>query len=229
MASDVVASVEPKRPEIGESDGVSRRIQAGLASLVFAGLLIGVGILIRGPMAVLQNPSSNPTAFAALVTSSSFRVWMVTTVASVPLRIFGFLGLYALLRDTRYELAALVGLLVGVTSLALFGHVIGLSHFTWPAVGRLYRNGATEMIQLAGFPGYSIEVFGLSIVLELVAIILFSVAMWRSKRLPRGAIALFAIHIVPLKLAGILGHRIEALGGFVLALSAAWMILAIRS
>lgn len=228
MASETTGNVEAEAVEIANRGSASLRVRAGLASLALAGLLVGVGILARGPAGAVRNPDADPTGFVALVTATAFTVWMVTTVASVLLRLFGFLALYALLADTRVERTALAGLVLGTTGLVLFVHVLGVAHFAWPAVGRFYRAGGADAIRLAGFPGYSMAVFGGSVVLLLVALVLFGIAMWRSGRLPRGAVALFVLHVVPLNLGGVLGYRFESLGGFVLALAATWMLLAVR-
>lgn len=201
------------------------RILAGFASLAIAGLLISVGILIRGPGGVARNPTSDPAGFVRLVTSTAFTVWMLTTVASVPLRMYGFLALYAYLADTDVERISLAALILSLTSMVLFAHVLGVPHFVWPEVGNLYQAGQEEVFQLAGFPGASRILFLIASVVGLIGLVSFGVAIWQSGRLPKGAAVLFVLHVLPLNL-GFLGFQFEAVGGFMLFLSAVWFIAA---
>lgn len=136
-------------PEADESSVVSQSsvpgdanigVLAGFASLAITGLLISAGILVRGPGDGARNPASEPAGFVSLVTLPTFTVWMLTTVASILPR-YGYLGLYAYLADTDGERFSLAALILALTSMVLFVHVLGVPHFVWPKIGHLYQTG----------------------------------------------------------------------------------------
>lgn len=196
---------------------------------MLAGLLIAVGILIRGPPDALQNPAADPTGFVQLATSTAFTVRMLTTLGSIPLRMFGFLALYSLLKNGQHERTALAALVLALTGMALFAHVPGLAHLSWPAVGELYLAGHEAVIQLAGFSSYSMAFFGAAILLGLLALISYGVAMWWYEPIPSGAMVVSVLQVIPLHHGGVLGYQFESFGGFMLALRGAWILLAIRA
>jgi hypothetical protein len=139
---------------------------------------------------------------------------------TLPLLLYGFQALYAFLAGTRVDRLAFTGMLLSIAGIALFVPFLGIFVFAAPVAARLYLNGQTQSISIiseATNPSnpVALAVGGLSILFYVLGSITFSMAMWRSAKLPRWAAIAYTIST----LLSIIPHYVPALwftGGILL-------------
>lgn len=170
-----------------------REIRFGLIALALSGLLLTLGIGLRGPIDL-----TNPTSFIQAAASSTYEpAWVFILVGGL-LQIYGFFGLYRYLTYRAENLIALLAFVVRIAGLAL---VIPLATFfaiDGPVIGKLYQQGNQEVLSIveANFTGLGLAILGVTYVAVVIGWLLFVVAIWRDGRLPKWVVVCFALSLI---------------------------------
>ncbi|MFL6140701.1 MAG: hypothetical protein ACJ72N_02380 [Labedaea sp.] len=170
-------------------------------------------------------------AEAATVASPGFFVGeLVGSVVPTLLTPFWALALFAHLAPRpdagrRTVTAALVCTLLGagITLAAL-----GVINYAVPALGHAYRSGNSGAMDIAdSFFVWPRGAMLYPAVLAPIGVILFTVAIWRSRALPRAAAVLVAVSGVLISVPAAL-HTLHLAGGLLGLVAGAWLALALR-
>lgn len=194
-------------------------IRWGLLALLVTGVLAGIHILLRGPFV---DPTVSPSGFAQMVSQPNFTLaWLVITAGFV-LELLGVLALYGYLSQTPSPLA-FWGMVLSFVGLALVQTLVG-SALTWPAIGKLYLQGQTDVVEiaLATFSGISATPLYLSGIFYSLGSFIFAFAIWRSGKFPKWSAIPYALH-APL-LAFVITFATELLGAIMLIVAGGWML-----
>jgi hypothetical protein len=208
---------------IEKENAFRNRIKAGAWCLLASGVLTFAGLLLRGP---IIDPSTQARAFAT-VTASSQHVWAWSLLLpSLVIQLYGFLGLYTFLADTPQHRWALAGAVLSVAGNGLFLPFAGIIAFVTPAVARLYLDGNPAVIHIAaeGLAGTFATPFMMaSALFLLLGSIFFGIAIWRSRRLPKGAAIPYVVHSLLIGFVAPHSYALELTGGVLLLWSTAWI------
>jgi hypothetical protein len=157
--------------------------RGGAACIAVAGLLIPASTLLRGPFV---DPHGDAAAFAAWVTGRTYTLAGKMFIVGIVFQILGVMALYPLLARGGSPRLAFVGTLLTLLTDALLLVVMGVFCFTLPEVGRMYREGRTEVLSMATAFGAPFTAFLVVQALALgVGTLLTAVAIWRSPEIPR--------------------------------------------
>lgn len=198
------------------------RIRLGLAAGVLAPIVFFVGEFFLQDQELLQDPSANPTAFAAMVTSSDFAIWAGRGLVGVGLEVLGAAALYLCLFRSPAEPLAFFGLLFTVLGDLAGAAMFGLLFFALPGIGRLAQQTGPDALHAATGAGGLIAANAL---FTIVGLALFAVAIWRSGQLPRwsGVAILVGFLLIPIPvLAAQLASSLLWGAGALWLLIAAW-------
>jgi hypothetical protein len=160
-----------------------REIRSGLIALALSGLLLTLGILLRGPVAI-----TNPEAMIQAAGSPGFLPGWILLVFFGVFHVYGTFGLY---RYLTYQVESRIAFLAFVLRIAAFSLALPLSNFfavSMPGIADLYRHGNHEVIALVEAnltSGLGLILLAISGVLGLPGTILFAIAIWKDPRLPR--------------------------------------------
>jgi hypothetical protein len=121
-------------------------LRAGAAALLAAGLLIGTATLLRGPFV---DPRTDAAAFAAWVTGARYVPAALLFVCGLLAQMFGVTTLYLFLARGRGPRLVFTGTLLTLLTDTLLLLMMGVFCFVFPTVGRMYREGHTEVIGVA--------------------------------------------------------------------------------
>lgn len=105
------------------------------------------------------------------------------------LAIFGVLALFAYLMHTREGRLATLAMVLSVLGLGLILSFLGVVTYAIPDLAQEYMNGQQDALQIADalFGARAFAIIVLSGSLQIVGVVLFSVAIWRSEALPKWA------------------------------------------
>jgi hypothetical protein len=118
--------------------------------------------------------------------------WIVShlmAMAALVLLLPGMLTLHAYLSEGRGERRAFVGMIFGLTGIALILPTLGVETYALPVLGRAYLDGkadlATILLPLYSGPDNMVLILGL--LLLAIGGIFLAVAIWSSASLPKWA------------------------------------------
>jgi hypothetical protein len=164
--------------------------RAWISSFVLpaAGALFLAGVVLRGPFAA---PSVGAEAFVQRATSPLYGFCYLLITAAAALAILGYLGLRERLGGRLASVAAVLSVIGLVFLVPLFG----VSGVAFPALGRASAAGDPGAFRAAADAFASpttLAIFGMS-ALGVIGNVLFAVALWRSRAVPRLAAVLFGV------------------------------------
>lgn len=183
------------------------RVRIGVVTFPFLGLVSLLGALTPG---IGINPATDPAGFAQVADLVGL-VNMIGIVALV-LQLYGFQALYVFLSIPSKDRLVFLGMLFSILGVGLFLPFLGIIAIVGPVAGRAYLNGQTQAINIVSDatslsnPAVLI-VGGTSVLLFVLGSILFSLAIWRSGKIPRWAAVGYVV-AAPLN---ILPHYVPAL------------------
>lgn len=193
-------------------------IRFGLIALALSGLLFTLGIALRGPSDLADPGSCCRAAF-----SPTFRTgWTIIVVGAV-LPLYGFFGLYRYLTYQAENLITSLAFVLSIAAIALFLPLATFFAVNGPVIAELYQQGNQEVIAVveANFTNaLGLALLGVRAVAWIIGPILFAVAIWRDRRLPKWTGVLFALSfllLIPVT------FTTELLGAVLLLISAAMM------
>jgi hypothetical protein len=205
------------------TSGSTRRIRLGVLTFLVVGVIAIVGALTPG---IGINPAADPAGFAQA--ADLVGLANLAGIVALALQLYGFQALHAFLTNTSEERPAFLGMVLSTLGVALFLPFLGIIAIVGPVAGRAYLNGQTQAIKIIS-DTTSINnpivfaVGGASVLLFVLGSILFSVAIWRSGRIPKWSAVAYAI-AAPLN---IVPHYIPALwigGGILLVIAGAGIV-----
>jgi hypothetical protein len=171
----------------------ANRTRIGALSFPIAGVVAASAALVPG---IGINPAVDPAGFA----QAANYVGLANLVAIVSLvfLMFGFQALRAFLERNSVNRLAFAGMILSVTGLCLFLPFLGVFAFAGPVAGRLYLSGDLQAVSvISEATGTSnpaaLAIGGVSVLFSVLGAILFSIAIWRSGKLPKWSAFAYAI------------------------------------
>jgi hypothetical protein len=194
-----------------------------MAAVALSGVVTGATIVLRGPFV---DPSFDPEPFVQVAGSPRFIIYSLGTVLGVLLSVYGFIALYAYLAHAGRAVARLAfwGMLFNI-GLILLLPSLGVYAFAGPAVAELYQVEPQRAIALAkGFGGGGyLALILVQAVMYCAGSLLFGIAIWRSKTLPRWAGVLLFLQAPLIQFVPLISYAGEILGALMLAVSSVWI------
>jgi hypothetical protein len=197
------------------------RLTLCLLTLPLSGLVAIVALLLREFVGL---PGENLVAWAQVVSSDTYFVSQVLYIAAYVVPFFGFWALYMILGRLQRERLAFWGLMGALLGTGLPLTTLGVFTFASPELGRLYLQGHTNLPQvITDIALGSSMILGLSgAVLYVGGCILFCIAVWQCKTLPRWAGVGLALHSLLIAF-GFAIPLLLVLGWVLLVLAGAWL------
>jgi hypothetical protein len=204
----------------------------GLAGLPLYGALTLWASLNPQP-----NPDTQFTQWAQYVTTDIYLIkHLLGSALGLVFGLFGSLALGAFLTRGRASGLALTAMSVSLLGIALFLILVGVSTFAAPLQGHAHLAGIEELAQLPATLGDAVlGVLLLGVIaFNFIGNVLFGIAIWRSRLLPKWAGALWAAAPVLMYALGavyalvINGHSTPPtvpVGAAVMVISGLWLLL----
>jgi hypothetical protein len=166
---------------------------------------------------------------AQTLTSGLYLLRQVLLLSSFILLIFGSLGLYASLANSRMARLAFAGMILCVVGSSLFLPFFGIFTFAAPVIGQLSLQGHRDALNVLSTITASPGAISLAVASLLLTLgdILFAIAIWRSGTLPKWAGVIYALGSVILSFQPVLPQIGLIIGGLVTLIGGAWLALAI--
>ena len=194
------------------------RIRIGIITFPLFGLVALIGALTPG---IGINPATDPVGFA----QAADIVGLVNLVGviALALQLYGFQALFLFLSNPPRDRSAFLGMTLSIVGIGLYLPFLGIIAIVGPIAGRDYLNGQPRAISIVSDatsvsnPAVLI-VGGISVVLFILGSLFFSIAMWKSEKIPRWS-AISYLVAAPLN---VIPHYLPALwfAGAILLLSA---------
>src|SRR2546425_2740973 len=201
------------------ADRVARRFMgAGRAGRVF---------LFRGTISPRPPPQTDFAGYARYITTTEFlSSHIVASIAGAAIGNLGFVAIFvALVRRGGGSLGlwALVAAILGNTVVT---SIFGAAAFAQPAIGRMYLAGQTAQAMALQDDIYGVPLFATAftgLLLLAVGLVLFGIAVARSRSLPRWAGILLAISGPLFAIVGVaLADIVQSVGAAGLIPRTAW-------
>jgi hypothetical protein len=164
---------------------MQNRVRLGILALPISGLVSIISLL---PPGVFINPAVDPAGFAQA--SSTVGLGNMVGIVSLVLLLVGVQSLYSILVDGSASRWALAGMILTIVGVGLFLPFAGVFAFVGPTAGKAYLNGDTNAIKIiadsVAVSNPSAFVFaGLAGLFSVIGSILFGIAIWQSRGLPK--------------------------------------------
>jgi hypothetical protein len=197
-------------------------IRSGLIALALSGLLLTLGILLRGPVAI-----TNPEAMIRSASSPGFLPGWILIVVFGVFHVYGTFGLY---RYLTYQVESRIAFLAFMLRIAALSLALPLANFfavSMPGIADIYRQGNHEvnaLVEANLTSGLGLILLAIGGVTGLPGTILFAIAISKHPRLPRWTGILYGLS--PFGLAIPTTTATEGLGAVLLLISSsviAWI------
>ena len=168
-----------------------REIRFGLVALALSGLLLTLGVALRGPIDL-----ADPGSFVRGAVSTTYVAAWTIILAGGVLQLYGFFGLYRYLTYHASSLIAFLAFVLSTTGIALFLPLATFFAVNGPVIASLYQQGDQRVIAIveANFTsGLGLAVLGVSTAAAFIGVVLFAIAIWRHGRLPKWTGVVFAL------------------------------------
>ena len=197
-----------------------REIRFGLIALALSGLLFTLGAVLRGPVDLADLRSY---VILAALSPNYVPGWTIILVGGV-LQLYGTFGLYRYLTYQAENQIAFLAFVLRIGGLALASPLITFLAVNAPVIAQLYQQGNQGVIVVvsANFTSpLGLALLGAGAVAATIGVILFAIAIWRDRRLPKWTAVLFVLGVLLQPFAAI--FTLELLG-LVLVLISTGMI-----
>jgi hypothetical protein len=171
----------------------SNRIRIGILAFPISGFIAAVAALVPG---IGINPAVDPAGFAQA--ANLVGLANLVGILSLVFLIFGFQALYRFLERNSVDRWSFPGFVLSVIGLALYLPFLGIIAFAGPVAGRFYLNGQTQAVSIlseaTSTSNPAVLAFGgVSLLFSVLGSVLFSVAIWRTGKLPKWSAVAYAI------------------------------------
>jgi hypothetical protein len=208
-------------PTVGTTPTMRRWIQIGIAAIPVYGLLTGWATLTHQPDAQTDFGS-----YAQYISTPEFFAHhLIGSIGGTIFALYGVIALFAYLMTRRGAGVALAGLLASVAGNILIGSLFGVAAFAAPVLGEAYLAGNHSMVEVnSAIYNMPLGLTGLTGGLFYsLGTILFGVAIWRSKVLPKAAGILYAVSGPLLSLFGLFIGVAQTVGSVSLIIAGVWL------
>ncbi len=222
------------------------RIRVGMILFVLGGPLSIIGLHMRGPVVVANDPALFDT-WAMVNSTAVHELAWVLLLPNLVIQIFAWIALWAFMRGTRYEGLAFWGSMLSIAGNALFLTHTGVLAYTEPMLARLYLDygalaesagpaaaeiAAQAQVHMVGLAntivtgplgGILLPISGFAL---FIGGIVHSFMLLRAPQLPTWTAVPYVLHAFCLTL-GIVHYAVELAGGYLLAISTigiAWAV-----
>lgn len=171
----------------------ANRTRIGVLAFPISGLVAASAALVPG---IGINPAVDAAGFAQA--ANYVGLANLVGIVSLVFLLFGFQALQVFLERNSVDRCAFAGLILSVSGLGLFLPFLGIIAFAAPVAGRLYLSGNLQAVSIiseaTGTSNPAALAFGgVSVLFSVLGAILFSVAIWRSGKLPKWSAFAYAI------------------------------------
>lgn len=169
------------------------RIRIGVLTFPVFAVVALIGALTPG---IGIDPATDPAGFAQ--TANIVGVVNLAGIVALAVQLYGFQALYAFLADASDNRWAFAGMVLSTLGAALFLPFLGIIAIAGPVAGRAYLSGQSQAIKIIS-DATSISnpivffVGDTSLLLVVLGSILFSLAIWRSEKIPKWSGIAYAI------------------------------------
>ena len=171
----------------------SNRTRIGALAFPTSGLVAASAALVPG---IGINPAVDAAGFAQA--ANYVGLANLVGIVSLVFLLFGFQALHAFLERNSVDKRAFAGMILSVTGLGLFLPFLGIIAFAAPVAGRLYLNGNLQAVGIISEATSTsnpaaLAFGGVSVLFSVLGAILFSIAIWRSGKLPKWSAIAYSI------------------------------------
>ncbi|MBA3582288.1 MAG: hypothetical protein H0W44_07535 [Gammaproteobacteria bacterium] len=201
------------------------RIRLGIFCLLASGILTVIGLYLRGP--IIDQVTHTDAYVAGALASTHVYAWSLL-IPSLVIQCFGWIALWAYVKDTPQEGLAFWGMVLSIIGNGLFLPFTGVIAFVSPAVAQLYIEGLPAAIGIvnSGLAGsFALPFLILSALTLLIGAILHSIVLWKSSLLPTWTALPYLWHALALTFIAPLSYAAEFSGGVCLLLTTAAITL----
>lgn len=192
------------------------RIRLGILCFLASGVISAIGLPLRGPIVL---PGEDPVRWAEVALLPTHDLAWAILLPSLVIQLFGFIALYAYVKDTRDDNLAFWGVMLSIAGNGLFLPSTGILAFADPVIARLVQAGNSEALVISA-SGIESGVGGLILaasgILLLIGSVLVSLLLWRSPLLPRWTAIPYFLHALALTILAPLSYAVERAGGLLL-------------
>jgi hypothetical protein len=179
------------KPSLDEAR--ANRTRIGVLAFPISGLVAASAALVPG---IGINPATDPAGFAQA--AKYVGLANLVGIVSLTFLLFGFQALRAFLERNSVNSWAFKGMILSTIGLGLFLPFLGIIAFAAPVAGRLYLTGNLQAVSIISEATGTSNLVALasgggSLLFSVLGSILFSVAMWRSGKLPKWSAFAYAI------------------------------------
>jgi hypothetical protein len=204
----------------------SSLIRVGIWALPLAGLLSSIGALASFGS---PDPFADPEGAAQSLSTTGYQLsQFVGNVLAVTVVIFGVIALFGYLANNGWWRLGAGAMTLCILGLGMLESFLGIVTYALPALSRAYLGGQHDAFTVGGFlfSGPLILLVNVSSLLYFLGFLLFSVAIWRSGVLPRGAAVLLAIAVLFLA-APVNVPFLTIVGSALLLIAGGWIALGV--
>ena len=171
----------------------ANRLRVGVLAFPISGLVAAIASLAPG---IGINPAVDPAGFARA--AGYVGLANLAGIVSLVFLLFGFQALHAFLEKNSADRSANVGMIVSMVGIALFLPFLGITAFAGPVAGRFYLNGQVQSVSIISEATSisnpaAIAFGGVSVLSSVLGSVFFSVAIWRSGKLPKWSAVAYVI------------------------------------
>jgi hypothetical protein len=175
------------------------RMRFGSLALGLSALLLTVFPLVRPffRMNPLEPAETMAGASPVIVSTSWLVAHLLCTLAFI-LLLYGVIILYAALASSSAERRAFWAMVFSLAGIALTLPMLGVETYMLPILGKLYLAGQPGIFPAIDwiYRGWAVAVFLLGLLLLAIGAVMFAMAIWHSRTLPRWAGIVFAAGLV---------------------------------
>lgn len=194
----------------------SRRIRVGILCLLASGVFSAIGLPLRGPIVL---PGEDPAHWAEVALLPTHDLAWAILLPSLVIQLFGFLALYAYVKDTREDALAFWGMVLSIAGNGLFLPSTGVLAFADPEIARQVQAGHAGALAISSsaiessLGGAILAASGLTL---LAGSVLVTIVLWRSPLLPRWTAIPYLLHALSLTIVAPFSYAVEQAGGVLL-------------
>lgn len=203
------------------------RIRAGILCLLASGVLSAIGLPLRGPIVL---PGEDPARWAEVALLPTHDLAWAILLPSLVIQLFGFLALYAFVKDTREDGFAFWGMVLSIAGNGLFLPSTGMLAFADPEIARQVQAGHAGALAISSSAIESSlggAILAASGIVLLVGSVLITLVLWRSPLLPRWTAIPYLLHALALTLVAPFSYLVERAGGVLLLIVTAGIAQAV--
>lgn len=192
------------------------RIRLGILCLLASGIFSAIGLPLRGPIIL---PDQDAVRWAEVALISTHNIAWAILLPSLVIQLFGFMALYAYVKDSKHESLAFWGMVLSIAANGLFLPSTGILAFSDPEVAKLVQAGTPQALQIAssGVSGaLSGPILAISGIMLLIGSVLVALLLWLSPLLPRWTAIPYLLHAFALTIIAPLSYTAERVGGVLL-------------